>query len=261
MQQDNSAQPIISLEDFYIRADKSDGHVTNQVAWNWSVAPGERLAVMTSNSYLRYQLMGVLSGLVPAVAGRQVRRGVIGWPLGGEGGLDSKLKVSQNVHFVSQLYQDRLDPEHVSLDSFWSLLAEQGIDPQMVQRDFSSTQKSVFFTALSLLFSFDLYLVPKTKFLMSRAGQPLRQLFLKRSQGAALVTTSANSRFLRQFCNRGLVLSPVGEPLFLGSLEEAMLQFDQAPGQGETEEADDALIQGLNLQNSDRETDDQDDIL
>lgn len=255
------AQSIISLDDFYIRADKSDDQVVNQVAWNWDVAPGERLAVMTTNSYLRYQLIGVLSGLVPAVAGRQVRRGVIGWPLGGEGGLDSKLKIIQNVEFVCQLYQDRLRGDRFSLESFWLLLSQQGIEPQAVQRDLNSTQKSFFFTALSLLFDFDLYLVPKTRFVMSKPGQVLRQLFFEQAESASLVTTSSNSRFLRQFCNRGLVLSPAGEPLFMGSLEEALLRFDQVPGQGDAEDSDESLLQGLNLQNSDRETDDQDDIL
>ena len=57
------------------------------------------------------------------------------------------------------------------------------------------------------------------------------------------------------------MLSPAGDLLFQGPLEEALVQFEQIPGHGDAEEPDDSLIQGLNLQNSDREMDDQDDIL
>ena len=257
----NSNNPIFAFKDAYIRTDKSDESVTNQVAWDWSIGTGDRLAVLTSNPFLRYQLIAVLAGLVPAVAGRQIRQGVIGWPVGGQGGLDSKLKISQNVEFVCRLYQDCLQPDQFTPDAFWMLLAEEGIESQSYLRDLSSSQKSIFFTALSLLFTFDLHLVPRTRFLMSKAGTSLRKLFLKQSQGAALLTTSTNARFLRQFCDQGLVLSPSGEPLFFGGLDEALARFDQSPTQAESEDSDEDLIEGLTLQNSERQADDQDDIL
>ena len=257
----NSSQPVFAFEDAYIRIDKSDESITNQVGWHWSVDSGDRLAVLTSNSFLRYQLIAVLAGLVPAVAGRQIRQGVIGWPLGGEGGLDGRLKIGQNVDFVCRLYEDCLQSDYFSLEAFWTLLAEEGIETEGCLRDLNSSQKRVFFTALSLLFHFDLHLVPRTRFLMSKAGTSLRQLFLKQSEGAALVTTSTNARFLRQFCDLGLVLSPSGEPLFFGGLDEALARFDQSSTQDDSDDSDDSLIQGLNLQNSDREANDQDDIL
>ena len=86
-------------------------------------------------------------------------------------------------------------------------------------------------------------------------------MFLEQSQERALLATSSNARFLRQFCNQGLVLSPSGDLLFQGPLEEALVQFEQMPGDGDADESDDPLIQGLNLQNSDRGMDDQDDLL
>ena len=115
---------------------------------------------MTSNSYLRYQLILVMAGLVPSVSGRQVHQGVVGWPLGGEGGLDSKLPLRHNLDFVCQIYGDCLHPDLFSIEAFWQLLAEQDISPGQCVRDLNSPQKSIFFTALSLLFVFDLYLIP-----------------------------------------------------------------------------------------------------
>ena len=257
----NSVNPIYEFQNVFIRTDKSSLDVTNQVPWNWSIGSGERLAVLTSNAFLRYQLIAVLAGLVPAVAGRQLRNGVISWPLGGEGGLDSKLKIRYNVEFVCELYQDRLRPDQFSLEEFWTLLAGHGIKSQNVLRELSSFQKSMFFIALSLLFSFDLHLVPQKQFLMSRAARSLRNMFLKQSQNSAVLTTSTNARFLRQCCNRGLVLSPYGEPLFFGGLDEALTRFNQNLNQVENDDPEDSLMQEINLQNSDRETDIQDEIL
>ena len=56
-------------------------------------------------------------------------------------------------------------------------------------------------------------------------------------------------------------MSPSGEPLFFGGLEEALARFDQSSTQDDSDDSDDSLIQGLNLQNSDREANDQEDIL
>ena len=261
MSSDHSDSPVVRFEDFHIRTDKSNERVTNPTPWNWTIGAGDRIAVMTSNPYLRYQLILVMAGLVPSVSGRQVHQGVVGWPLGGEGGLDSKLPLRHNLDFVCQIYGDCLHPDLFSIEAFWQLLAEQDISPGQCVRDLNSPQKSIFFTALSVLFAFDLSLIPKTRFLMSKAGASLRRLFLEQSQGRALLATSNNARFLRQFCNQGLVLSPSGDLLFQGPLEEALVQFEQMPGHGDAEESDDPLIQGLNLQNSDRKMDDQDDIL
>ena len=261
MSSDHSDSPVFRFEDFHIRTDKTNELVTNPTPWNWSIGAGDRIAVMTSNSYLRYQLILVMAGLVPSVSGRQIRQGVVGWPLGGEGGLDSKLPLKHNLDFVCQIYQDCLRPDLFSIEAFWQLLAEQDITPSQCVRDLTSPQKSVFFTTLTLLFAFDLTLVPKTRFLMSKAGASLRKLFLEQSQGRALLTTSRNPRFLRQFCNQGLVLSSTGSFMFQGPLEEALIRFDQMPGHDQADEADESLIDGINLQNSDRAMDDQDDIL
>ena len=206
--------------------------------------------MITTNAYLRYQLIVGLAGLVPPVSGDFFGDGVIGWPVGGEGGLDSKLRVSHALSFLSNVYADCLEKSEISSDEIWKLLEEVSIYPQLIIKELSKAQKDFFFLALSVLFSFDVYLVPKTKYLMSKAAKPLRKLLLRQVEGKALVATSTSSRFLREFCTGGLVLGGLGEILFAGGLSESMQwareNLDNFDASGPE---DDQFDVGLNLSN------------
>jgi hypothetical protein len=83
----SSAEPILAFDEFVLRADKSDSSVVISSPWNWWLNPGDRLSVMTTNSFLSYQLMATLSGLVKPVSGEVLKQGTVSWPLGGEGGI------------------------------------------------------------------------------------------------------------------------------------------------------------------------------
>ena len=217
--------------------------------------------MITSNSYLQYQLSASLAGFVSPVSGEMLTDGVVGWPVGGEGGLDSKLRISHSLKFLSTVYSDCLDNSRVGIDEFWELLYGVEIDPRMIVKELSREQKDFFFLALSILFSFDIYLIPKTKFLMSRAAKPLRELLLKQLEGKTLFATSTNSRFRREFCTDGLVVGPLGQILFAGGLAEAVKWADQNLEDSDVSESDDKQFEmGLNLMNSESPDDQGDDF-
>lgn len=247
---------VLEFRNFSLRCDKSDPKIAFNRPWNWAIPPGKRIAVITTNSFLRYQIILGLAELVPCVTGEFLGDCVISWPVGGEGGLDGKLRVSHSVNFLSTIYSDCLERSIVSLDEFWGLCLEVNIYPHLIVKDLSRSQKDFFFLALSVLFSFDLYLIPKTKYLMSKAARPLRSLLLKQMQGKALITTSTNSRFLREFCTDGLVLGRSGEILFSGALSESMQWADQNLELVEgSDSEDDKFDIGLNLSNSESSDD------
>ena len=217
-----SAKPVLTFQNFALRCDKSDLAASFHQPWDWALPSGKRIAVITRNSFLRYQLVVALAGLVPPVSGEIFGDCVIGWPVGGEGGLDSKLRISHALNFLSTVYGDCLECSQVSLDQIWELLFEVNIYPHLVIKELSKNQKDFFFLALSVLFSFDLYLIPKTKYLMSSAAKPLRRLLLQQVEGKTVIATSTNNRFMRAFCTDGLVLGGSGEILFAGGLSESM---------------------------------------
>jgi hypothetical protein len=63
------------FDEFVLRADKSDSSVVISSPWNWWLDPGDRLSVMTTNSFLSYQLMATLADFVKPVSGEVVKRG------------------------------------------------------------------------------------------------------------------------------------------------------------------------------------------
>lgn len=247
-----SVKPVLRFQDFSLRCNKSNPQISFETPWNWDCGSEKRIAVITNNSFLRYQLIACMSGLVSPVTGQIVGNSVIGWPVGGGGGLDRKLRVSHAVSFLSTVYNDCLSQSLVSIDEFWKILSDTGIEPGLVIKELSRDQKDFFGLALSVIFSFDCYLIPKTRFLMSKPARLLKELLLRQIEGKMLFSTSANVQFQREFCTDGLVLGPLGQILFLGPLADAIQWADQNLEDSDIlESEEDSFEVNLNLSNSD----------
>ena len=66
-----------------------------------------------------------------------------------------------------------------------------------------------------------------------------------------MITNSKNNRFKREFCNRGMVLGPLGKVIFDGGLEEAIAVSKQNDIIDNSSEADDSQFDyGESLTNS-----------
>lgn len=256
-----SARPVLTFRNFSLRCDKSDPQVSFQTPWNWELGQAKRIAVITNSSFLRYQLSAALAGLVPPVSGEMLTDGVVGWPVGGEGGLDGKLRISHALNFLTTVYSDCLEQSSVSMEEFWDLMSAMDIDARCIIKELSREQKDCFFLAISVLFSFDVYLISKTRFLMSKPAKPLRALLLKQLEGKTLFATSTNSRFQREFCTDGLVLGSLGQILFSGALSDAMQWAEQNLEASDVSDSDDDQFEmGLNLLNSEVSDDQEDDF-
>lgn len=256
-----STRPVLTFRNFSLRCDKSDPQVSFQTPWNWELGQAKRIAVITNSSFLRYQLSAALAGLVPPVSGEMLTDGVVGWPVGGEGGLDGKLRISHALNFLTTVYSDCLEQSSVSMEEFWDLMSAMDIDARCIIKELSREQKDCFFLAISVLFSFDVYLISKTRFLMSKPAKPLRALLLKQLEGKTLFATSTNSRFQREFCTDGLVLGSLGQILFAGALSDAMQWAEQNLEASDVSDSDDDQFEmGLNLLNSEVSDDQEDDF-
>lgn len=257
-----SARPMLTFRDFSLRCDPSDSSIGFKNVWNWSFLEGKRTAVITNNLFLKYQLVGALAGHLAPISGQILFDGVIGWPVGGEGGLDSKLRISHALDFLVAVYGDCLEKSFMRMDLFWDLLSRMEIHSGLIIRDLSLLQKDYFFLAVSVLFSFDLYLIPRTKFLMSKSAKPLRPFLHNQLESKTLVSTSANKSFQREFCTDGLVLGEFGELLFSGGLDEAIRWADQNLEVSNSADSDDEQFgTGLNLLNLDSSDDGADDFI
>ena len=225
-----SARPVLTFRNFSLRCDKSNQLVAFETPWNWECGYGKRIAIIADNSFLKYQLITCMAGLVPPVSGEILGDGVIGWPVGGDGGLDRKMRISDAVDFLLTVYADCLDQSHVSIEQFWSLLSDVDVKPEQIIKELSRDQRNFFCLALSVLFAFDCYLIPKTKFLMSNSASQLKALLLEQVKGRGLFTTSSNVQFQREFCTDGIVLGPLGQVLFSGDIVDAIQWVDKNLG-------------------------------
>lgn len=257
----NSSNPILKFSNFSLRCDRLDPQIVFQTPWNWEIGEHKRISVITKNSYLRSQLIASIADLVIPVSGEIISDAVMSWPIGTEGGLDKKLRVCHAVNFLADVYGDCLDQSSVSLNDFWRLLYENEIHPHQIIKELSRSKKDFFNLALSVLFSFDFYLLPRTSYLMSRAAGPLRTLLLEQVKGKSLLSTSTSSRFQKEFCTHGLVLGSLGQILFAGDLSEATQWADQNLGKNDASEIEeDQFDVGFNLVNSEGGPDDQFDM-
>jgi capsular polysaccharide transport system ATP-binding protein len=230
---------VLTFRNFSLRCDKSNPQVSFKIPWDWELAQGKRIALITRNSFLDYQLIAGFAGLVPPMSGEMICNGAISWPVGGAGGLDRRLRISDALDFVSTVYRDCLEKSRVSVDEFWQLLSRVGVHRRLLVKELSRDQRDFFYLALSLLFSFDCYLIEKSKALtlLSDSSRPLRALFRRQIEGKTLLTTSTSKRFLREFCTDGLVLGTHGEILFSGDLSTAVEWADQNLQPSGTEES------------------------
>ena len=256
-----SAMPVLTFRNFSLRCDKADPQVSFHTPWNWELTQGKKIALITTNSFLNYQLIAGFAGLVPPLSGEIISNGPISWPVGGEGGLDRRLRISQAIDFLSTVYRDCLEKSRVSIEEFWQLMSRVGVHRRLLIKELSRDQREFFYFALSLLFAFDCYLIEKSKALtlLSDSYRPLRALFRRQIEGKTLITTSTSKRFLREFCSDGLVLGPCGQILFAGELSKAVQWADQNLGDSETIESGDASYE-MDLQFRNDETPDEFDI-
>ena len=148
----------------------------------------------------------------------------------------------------------------ITLEDFDEVLKAQSIESSSKLKELEKEQKDYFYMALSILFSFDVYLVPKFRYLMSRKAMPLRALFHRQLEGNSLISTGGNNRFLREFCNKGMVLNGLGKVIFQGDLEQAIALVNQnGSDAAEVDSEDDQFDLGDSLKNADR--DDSTDVL
>ena len=85
-----------------------------------------------------------MAGLVPSASGEILGNSVIGWPVGGDGGLDKRMRISHAVNFLSTVYADCLDRSCVSLKQFWGLMSDFGIDPSSIIKELSREKRDFF---------------------------------------------------------------------------------------------------------------------
>ena len=206
---------------------------------------GDRIAILSTNRKIRNEFLGLIYGLIPPVSGSLIPYRTISWPIGLRGGLDKKLTLSQNMHFIANVYDDCVAP--LNLDRFLkTFLSFADLSPEQRLKDLRSKDQKIFYMIVSLAFNFDVFLVPSGQFIVSneknKINQYLKTVFDARIENQSLITSSPNKKFLKQYCNQGLVLDESGALAFEGELDDCFARLRELSRQTAQDDDDDDSI-------------------
>lgn len=171
---------------------------------NFSVGPGERLAVLGRNGAGKSTLVRIMGGVEHATSGRIERGMSLSWPLGLGGALHSTLTGIDNMKFVARIYNKPLNEVHDYVDWFSELGAKNLRAPI---KTYSSGMRARLAFALSLAIDFDCYLIDEVIFVGDQRfhAKCRAEIFEKRTDRAMLLV-SHDSGIINDYCNGALIL-------------------------------------------------------
>jgi capsular polysaccharide transport system ATP-binding protein len=171
---------------------------------SFSVAMGERLAILGRNGAGKTTLIQILSGLQRPTAGR-IRRGLrMSWPLAFTGGFEGELTGADNIRFISRLYNAPMKETFEYVADFTEL-APQQLNLQM--KFFSSGMRMRLGFALSLAIQFECLLIDEVILVGDRRfQQKCHDEIFESRKNCAMIVAIHSIEFVKEYCKKALVL-------------------------------------------------------
>ncbi len=170
---------------------------------SFSVAMGERLAILGRNGAGKTTLIQILSGLQRPTAGR-IKRGLsMSWPLAFTGGFEGELTGADNVRFIARLYNAPMKDTFEYVADF----TELGRQLNVQMKYYSSGMRMRLGFALSLAIQFECLLIDEVILVGDRRFQQKchDELFQNR-KNCAMIVAIHSIDFVKEYCNKALVL-------------------------------------------------------
>ncbi len=170
---------------------------------DFSIGRGERFGLLGRNGAGKTTLIKLIGGVELPDSGKIERHMRISWPLGFGGGFQGSLTGYDNARFIARIY----DRHYRDIADFVEEFSELGKQLKMPVKTYSSGMRARLAFALSLAIEFDCYLIDE----VIMVGDPnfqrkcIYELFEKR-QDRALIFASHSEFFIREFCDRAIVL-------------------------------------------------------
>lgn len=170
---------------------------------SFSVAPGDRIALLGRNGAGKSTLIQILSGRLPATSGT-IHRGLnMSWPLALGGGFDGELTGYDNVRFISKLYGVPIKETFEFVEDF----TEIGRQLLMPMRLYSNGMRMRVAFALSLAINFECFLIDEVLLVGDLRFQEKckRAIFDSRSD-RSMILAIHGPEVVREHCTSALVL-------------------------------------------------------
>ena len=170
---------------------------------SFSVAEGEKIAVLGRNGSGKSTLVKLIGGVESPSAGEIYRGLTMSWPIAFGGGFSGDLSGLDNIRFVARIYKKPIQEAIAFVDDF----AELGRQLYLPVRTYSSGMRARLAFALMLAIDFECFLIDEV-IAVGDAGFRKRsrdELFVKRSH-CAMILVSHDQATIRSYCSKALVL-------------------------------------------------------
>jgi len=170
---------------------------------SFSVAPGEKIAVLGRNGAGKSTLIRLIAGIELQTTGTIEREMSVSWPVGLNGGVGGSMTGNDNIRFICRIYNKPFALMHEFVDDF----AELGKYLAEPVRTYSAGMRARLNFALSVAIDFDCYLIDEIIAVGDQRFQRRSQeeLFEKRAD-RSLILASHVPYIVKDYCSRALVL-------------------------------------------------------
>jgi len=170
---------------------------------SFTVAKGEKLAVMGRNGAGKSTLIRLIGGVELPTRGTIEQTMSVSWPIGLAGGYHPILTGNDTMRFVARIYNKPFDEVKAYVEDF----AELGKFLSEPVRTYSTGMRARLLFALSLAIDFDCYLIDEIIAAGDQRFQRRSQeeLFEKRAD-RSMILASHVGEIVRAYCSRALIL-------------------------------------------------------
>ena len=184
---------------------RSETGATHQVLSDvsFTVAPGEKLAVIGRNGAGKSTLVRLIAGMELPTSGTIERGMSISWPVGLNGALANGMTANDNIRMLCRLYARPFAETQAMVEDF----AQLGKYLSEPVTTYSAGMRARLNFALSLAIDFDCYLVDEIIAVGDQRFQRRchEELFEKRAD-RSLILASHIETHIREYCNRAVIV-------------------------------------------------------
>lgn len=187
------------------------------------IAQGDRIGLLGRNGAGKSTLIKLIGGVEMPTAGKITRHMTVSWPLGFAGGFQGSLTGYDNARFIARIYGRHYDDIRRFVEDF----TELGRQLRMPVKTYSSGMRARLAFALSLAIEFDCYLIDEIILVGDQSFQRKCQAeMFERRQDRAMLVASHSPEFIKNFCNKALIIHDGKADLF-DDVYEAVDKYDR----------------------------------
>ena len=170
---------------------------------SFSVAPGDKLAILGRNGAGKSTLIRILSGLIVPTSGEVIRTMRMSWPLALGGQFEGMLTGYDNIRFIAKLYGADIDYVFDFVEDFTELGAYLNVQT----RFYSDGMRMRLAFGISLAIDFDCILIDEVIFVGDeRFQRKCQHVIFDIYKNKSMIIASHSTAFVEAFCNKALIL-------------------------------------------------------